>query len=195
MMLLQNPIATARTILNDAGIVTYTAADLTRYANDALDAILGLAPRWFNTRGTLLCTAGTTEQTLSFANAQALVMVERIQGGGVVHLADRAAFDRFQPGWPSDTAGPAQNWMPSPASPVQFSIYPKAPSAQTLELVYVRVPGEYADADETGLPDTLAPAVADYIVAMAMSRDDEHVNASRAAQFLQSFTARVGGAQ
>jgi hypothetical protein len=193
-MLLSAPIATARRVLNDAGVVTYTAADLLGYANDALDAILKLAPRWFHTRATLSCVAGDSEQTLSFADAHALVMVERIVGGNAVLPCDRGVLDRYNPAWESDTAAAAVNWMPSASSPVAFSIYPKAPVGQSLEVVYVRVPGEYTDSADTGLPDSLAPAVADYIVAMAMAQDDEHVLAQRSAQFMDAFTAFFAGA-
>lgn len=193
-MQLSAPIATARSILKDAGVVTYTAADLLRYANDALDAILTLAPQWFHTRATLACLDGDTEQTLSFADAHALVTVERVVGGNAVLYCDRATLDRYNPAWESDTAAAAVNWMPSASSPVAFSIYPKAPVSQSLEVVYVRVPGEYADSADTGLPDTLAPAVADYIVAMAMAQDDEHVLAQRSAQFMNAFTAFFAGA-
>jgi hypothetical protein len=193
-MRLSAPIATARRILNDAGVVAYTEPDLLGYANDALDAILALAPRWFHTRATLACVAGDSEQTLSFADAHALVLVERVVGGNAVLPCDRGALDRYNPAWESDAAGTAVNWMASASNPVAFSVYPKAPVAQSLEVVYVRVPGEYADSADTGLPDTLAPAVADYIVAMAMLQDDEHVNAGRAAQAMNNFTSRIGAA-
>lgn len=193
-MLLSAPIATARSILKDAGVVTYSAADLLRYANDALDAILKLAPHWFHTRDDLACVAGETEQTLSFADAHALVNVERVVGGSAVIRCDRAVLDRYNPAWEADTAAAAMNWMPSASNPVAFSIYPKAPVGQSLEVVYVRVPGEYTDSADTGLPDSLAPAVADYIVAMAMAQDDEHVLAQRSAQFMDAFTAFFAGA-
>lgn len=192
-MILQTAIDTARRVLNDPDGVTYTEPDLLGYANDALDAILTLSPQWFHTRAVLPCVAGSTEQTLSFADAHALVTVERVTGGGAVTPCDRMTLDRYNPAWTSDTAAAAVNWMPSAASQVAFSIYPKAPVAQSLDVLYVRTPDEYTASADTGLPDTLAPAVADYIVAMAMSQDDEHVISQRAAQFMAAFTAFFGG--
>lgn len=192
-MILQTAIDTARGVLNDPDAVTYSDVRLLSYANDALDAILTLAPQWFHTRAALACVAGTTEQTLSFVNAHALVTVERVTGGNAVTPCDRMTLDRYNPAWPTDPAAPALNWMPSASSQVAFSIYPKAPTGQSLDVLYVRTPSEYAATADTGLPNTLSPAVADYIVAMAMSADDEHVVAQRAAQFMSAFTAFFGG--
>lgn len=193
-MILQTAIDTARGILNDPSAVTYSNSRLLSYANDALDAILTLAPQWFHTRAVLACVAGTTEQTLSFANAHALVTVERVTGGNAVTPCDRMTMDRYNPAWISDAAAATVNWMPSLSSPVAFSIYPPAPVAQSLDVIYVRTPTEYAASADTGLPDTLTPAIADYIVSMAMAADDEHVLTQRATQFMNAFTAYFGGA-
>lgn len=191
-MKLQAAIDTARQVLNDPDGVTYTGATLLGYANDALDAILTLAPQWFHTRAALICIAGP-EQALSFADAHALVAVERVTGGGAVMPCERMVFDRYNPAWSSDTAGQALNWMASLSSQVAFSVYPPALAGQSLDVLYVRTPDEYTASADTGLPDTLAPAIADYIVAMAMSQDDEHVLAQRSTQFMSAFTAFFGG--
>lgn len=187
------PVATARTILNDANATRYSAADLLLYANDALDLLVTLVPELFYTDGTHACTAGTVDQTLSFASALRLVNVNKIQGGNVVTQADLSALDEFDPAWRSATASAAVNWAPKHGHPLRFLIYPPAPVAQTLEVTYVAVPPEYALADDTGLPASLADAVADYIVARSESRDDEHVVSARATQFMASFIAKIKG--
>lgn len=190
---LTTPVSTARTILNDAAADRYSAADLLLYANDALDLLVTLVPELFYTDGTHACTAGTVDQTLSFASALRLVNVNKIQGGNVVTQADLSALDEFDPAWRSATAAAAVNWQPKNGHPLKFMIYPKAPANQALEVTYVAVPSEYALTDDTGLPASLADAVADYIVYRAETRDDEHVNSNRAIQFLATFTQKVGG--
>ena len=77
---LATPVATARTILNDADAVRYSAADLLQYANDALDQIAGLIPQLFLTDGTHTCVAGA-DQTLTHNTAISLFSVNRIQNG------------------------------------------------------------------------------------------------------------------
>lgn len=188
-MKLKDAIDTAVTVLNDAG-VTYERADLLRYANDALDAMLLLAPHLFHETGELDCVDGETIQAVSFADAHALASVIRVKGGSALNSFDKKTMDAYRPNWHQDAAGPARGWCPDDTgNPMRFYIWPKAPANQILEVVYVRVPGEYSETDDTGLPATYVGAVADYIVATAESRDDEHVNGNRAVLFFNKFTA------
>ncbi len=194
---LQTSITTARSILNDPvsgpAAPRYSNTDLLRYANDALDQIVTLTPQLFYARGTVTCISGV-EQTLSFTNARALVVVERDQTGGAVTLTDSVILDLYDPNWRKAPAGPIKHWMRVGDDPLKFLVYPPSTSGQVLWVIYVRTPSEYAADADTGLPDTLSDAVADYIVYRAESRDDEYVNTNRATQFLNSFIAKVKGA-
>lgn len=187
------PIATARSILNDPNAVRYSAADLLGYANDCLDVIVGLVPSLFHTDMTYTCTAGV-EQELPLATALALVRVNHIIGGNTVVAAERSDFDAFMPGWRNLATAAALNWMRIDGHPRRFLVYPPAAISQQLDITYVAVPGEYADTANTGLPMVLSDAISDYIVYRAESRDDEHINTNRAAQFMASFAQKVGGA-
>lgn len=189
---LSSPIATARTILNDnsSGKYRYSPEDLLSYANDCLDELIELAPHLFYTDGEVECTAGQCLQQLPYDNAKSLVDIIGIKNGPAITQGDRAVLDRFRPSWPQDAAGQAQNWMPIVNDPMRFFVYPKAPSAQVLKVIYVKIPDEYAADADTGLPPSIGPAVADYIVARAEGRDDEHINTNRATQYLASFAAR-----
>ena len=188
-MRLKDAIDTAVTILNDDG-VTYARSDLLRYANDALDAMLLLAPHLFYEIGDLKCIPGETVQVVPFADAHALVSVLRIKGGNALNMFDKATMDMYHPGWHLDPAGPARGWCPDASeNSMRFYIWPKAPADQILEVVYVRVPKEYSETEEIGLPATYAGAIIDFIVASAESRDDEHVNSGRATMFYNKFLA------
>ena len=188
-MRLKDAIDTAVTILNDDG-VTYARADLLRYANDALDAMLLLAPHLFHETGELSCVDGETIQAISFDDAHALASVVRVKNGNALNMFDKATMDMYRPGWHQDPAGPARGWCPDASgNPMRFYIWPKAPANQILEVVYVRVPKEYGETEETGLPATYAGAIADFIVASAESRDDEHANSGRAVMFFNKFMA------
>ncbi len=190
---LQTSITTARSILNDPSGVRYSDADLLQYANDALDQLVTLAPQLFYTRGQHTCAAGVN-QTLSFATARALVTVERIQAGAAVTLTDPVILDLYDPTWRTASSGAAKHWMRVGDDPLKFLVYPPAGKTQVLDVIYVRVPNEYAVGADTGLPETLSDAIADYVVHRAESRDDEHVDSNRAAQFLASFVSKVKGA-
>lgn len=192
---LTDAITVARGILQDIESVNYrySSADLLIYANDALDAMTLLAPQLFYTDGDVACIAGSALQTISFDNALALVKVRRVKGGDALIQADPDNLDAFDAAWQKASAAAAVNWFPVANDPMRFMIYPPAPTGQVLEVVYVRLPGEYALTQDTGVPVTYKDAVADYIVYRAESRDDEHVNSNRAAQFLTTFQMKVKG--
>lgn len=190
---LKEAIDTAQTILNDDG-VTYTREDLLRYGNDALDAMLLLAPHLFHETGELACVDGETIQAVSFDDAHALVSVIRVKGGRALTQFDKSAMDRFSPGWHQSEPAPARGWCPDDTgNPMRFYIWPPAPADQVLEVIFVRLPREYGETEDTGLPATYVAAVSDYIVATANARDDEHVLSNRATVFFNKFAAHFGG--
>lgn len=184
---------TARGILNDPNAVRYSDADLLTYANDSLDQLVGLLPQLFYVEGIHSCVAGTVDQSLSFSTAVSLVKVNRVVGGGLVRQSDLTALDEFDTGWRTAPAGPARNWGPKHEHPLRFMVSPPAPAGQSIEVTYVAIPGEYGATADTGLPTVLSDAIADYIVSRAESRDDEHVNSNRAAQFYAAFLQKVKG--
>jgi len=193
---LSSAIAIARGILQDRDTLApyrYSDADLLEYGNGAIRTLVFVRPEWFYTKGELQCEVGQALQSISFDDAHALVDVVRIKNGPAVLKTDKATLDAFMPGWMSAANAAAINWMPNGNDPRRFYIYPPAPTGQILELIYVRIPGPYAVNDDTGLPETIADAVVDYIVGMAESRDDEHVVSQRAAQFVAQFSSRVKG--
>lgn len=200
---LQTPIATARGILQDPDGVRYSDADLLVYANDALDVLVEVQPQWFERRQTLLATPSSVAQELSEVTlghavraVTDVVYSYDITGSGAVSEADPAVLDAFSPGWRNDStiAGRAIHWLRDRTDPRKFGVYPMAHALlSTFDVVYVMVPPEYTAAQDTGLPIHLSDAVSDYIVHRAESRDDEHINSNRAAQFLQSFASKIKG--
>lgn len=189
---LVSPVTVARTVLNDPDAVRYSATDLLQYANEALDQIVGLVPELFVTDGTHTCTAGV-DQTLTHNTAISLYNVHRVQGGEVVTKCDLTILDQLDPAWRSAAGAPTKHWSMKHLGPLKFMVYPPAPVNQVLEVSYVKVPAEYGLNDDTGLPANLADAISDYVIYRAESRDDEHVNSERAAQFMASFVKKVKG--
>lgn len=190
---LQTAITIARGVLNDPDAVRYSDPDLLQYGNDALDVMLTLAPHLFYTDGDVACIPLSAMQAISYDDAQSLVDVRRIKNGAAVLPGDRATMDAFNPSWQDGTPGAAVNWFPVADDPMRFLVYPPAPDGQILEVIYVRIPGEYAATDDTSIPTSYADAIADYIIHRAESRDAEHVISQRAQAFGQSFISKVTG--
>lgn len=193
----QSIINVARSIYNDADSIYYrlSDADLLQYVNDGLKEASNIAPQFFQSSGDFTCTAGQTEQSLTFAGAQGIVDVMRIKDGKAILPMDMVAMSEFNPNWASDTAGEAQNWTRYAGDKLRFYIYPKAPvEMQVLEVLYVRNPLVYALTDTIDeVPESVAPALADYVIYRAESRDDEHSNSGRAISHYQAFVQKLGG--
>lgn len=191
-MLFSTPVTTARGILNDTrpSAYRYSTADLLGYCNDALKELVALAPEYFHQEGLLDCEVDSCQQSLPWSDASGLVNILGVVNGNAITPIDRTDLDLFKPAWQSDIASPAVHWMKPDTDRVRFTIYPKAPTGQQIRVVYLRTPSVFGINDDTGLPVTLEPAITDYIVGRAETRDDEHSNTGRAAAHLAMFKAR-----
>lgn len=189
----QNILDVARDILLDAD-PDYRMSDAEglRYVNAGIKEVAGLLPQQFTSVGDLTCVAGA-EQSISPLSALALTDVLAIHGGAALTRFDRGAMDAFSPTWRAATQAAAQQWCPVTGDPFRFFVYPPAAPGQVLDVQYVRVPLEVAAIGDTisELSDAFLPALVDYVVFRAESKDDEHVLSQRAASHYQSFLAKI----
>ena len=196
MATLQQAITTARSVINDTDSLAYRYSDLDLllFANDALDAIATLRPELFYQTARITCVTGAV-QRFSAPDSIGLKDIFQVENGGVVTQTDRSTINTTSPTWMAATPAPAVHWMPLLDDPNGFLVYPPAPSNQALIGLYVSVPPEYAASDAIALPASYLPIIADYIVAMAQSRDAEHVSSGRAQLFLTKFYQALGVAK
>lgn len=181
------------TLDTDSVVPRQSDDELLSYVTEGLREACILRPDLFSTVGDMTCVAGQCEQSITFLDAVRLLDVLCIHGGRAITPMDRAAMDLFRPNWRADAAGPAQHWSMLNGDPLQFFIYPKAPAGQVLDVRYVRNPGVYALGDTIGdLPASYLPALADYVVYRAESKDDEHVLTQRAAAHYAAFKSKFG---
>lgn len=188
----QDVITEARPILNDPNGITYTDTELLAHVNAGIKEVSRIAPQYFYKTGLVTCVAGAL-QAISFADAQALLKVMRVVNGDVVHETDVQTLDLFDASWRAASSGAAKNWARDANDPLRFFVNPPSDNVQQLEILYVSIPPTYALGGTISLPDSFAPALADYVVYRAESRDDQHVNSNRAVAFFNSFVAKVKG--
>lgn len=183
------------TLDTESEVQRQSDAELLSYVNEALREACVLRSDLFSTVQDLLCVTGTCDQAISFDQATGLIEVLSIKNGPAVTLMDRQAMELFKPSWRSDAAGPAVHWAPMAGDRLAFAIYPKSPAGQVLSVRYVRNPSTYAMDDVIGdLPLAYQPAIADYVVYRAESKDDEHVLNQRAAAHYAAFKTKFGAA-
>jgi hypothetical protein len=194
----QDVLGRARYLLQDEGKETptspldptlyrWTDAELLVWVNDGLDAAARVNPALFTKPMVHNCTAGYY-QTLSIARAVRLVDVVGVQ------ICDKEALTQFAPGWQSGTPGTARNWMPAPGDENSFMVYPPSPSEQSLTVMVVQAHPRVDDgADVIDLPETHIPALAQFVVGMAESKDDEQINTQRQQAVMANFAALIKG--
>ena len=184
-------IKEARYIFLDTDTASLRQSDeeLLLYVNGALKEASHLAPNLFFTTGDFTCEHGKTEQIATFDDAQTLFDVIRIKDGNYVQAMDWDFMNRFVPEWQTLPEGAALNWTRTAGDPLRFYIYPKSPVNQVLEVLYVKNPDEYTlDQPITELPPASKPALANYVIYRAESKDDEFVNNARALAFYNLFS-------
>ena len=189
-------INTARQVINDTASATYrqTNDELLKYFNDGLKEASRLSPDHFKTTGDFTCAIGTTEQAVTYPDAQEFLAVIRVKDGKAIHEMDIAAIARFNPDWSSDAAGTPQNWAKIQGEKLRFYLYPKPATMQVLEVSYIRNPAEYTlnqTVDE--VPSSWEAALAWYVIHMAEMKDDEHVNSTRAVAAYERFKGLILG--
>ncbi len=195
----QSIIDDARIILNDTDSVggyRQTDAELLTWVNNGIAEASIIRPEWFQSKRAVTCVAGTVEQSLAFADAQAILRVIGITGGAALTPFDINAMDAFKRDWKNDTAAAARQWSAHPGDLLKFYIYPKAPAtAQSIDVLYTRNPITLAlGTTITDVPESAKPALVMYLVALAESKDDEAVNSGRASSAYQSFVSLIKGA-
>lgn len=191
----QSIITKARDILNDTDAAGYRQSDdeLLRYVNAGMLELSVQRPDLFQTVGHIECEADAVEQAVTFADAQKLLDVIGIHGGRALTPFDLKSMQAFNPGWKTDAAGPARQWSGHPGDQLRFYIHPKAPAAQLIDVLFVKNPTVLALTDTiTEAPEGLEPALVDYVVYRAESKDDEHVLTQRAAASYSAFLTKIG---
>jgi len=194
-MILSDVITDVRRLTQDETTTyRYSDAFLLALCNQVLKRIALLRPDLFAFFGTVTCVTGAVVQTAPSESLRVIEVYSVVGGtGNGVTEVNREVLDRTLPGWRTDTAAEATNWMRHVRNPNSFFIYPKSPAAQVLEVEYSQVPTTYSSsATVTLLPDAFFPTVVDGVVWLVESVDNENVTSGRAKMFQDSFIQSLG---
>jgi hypothetical protein len=177
----------ARGVLGDRTTpYRYSDEDLLGYANDALLILANVRPQLFVSVLSYTCVAGAVQQ-LPTTTTIGLVSILGLRP------TVRDLLDRLDPDWIYAESAAARHWAPCENDPHRFYVVPPASAGQVLQVSFAAAPGRYNLTDTFPVLKTFWPAVIDYVVGMAESRDDEHVVTQRAQQFLAKTASLMGG--
>ncbi len=193
----------AKVLLLETGAegVRWTNNELVGWLNESYEAITGLRPDASTVTATFDPVDDQTRQELP-AGAVRLINVNRnlIGAKSAIRLVTRKEMDDEMPGWHGHASeDEVENYVFDEAEPVVFYLYPAPSATASVEIVYAEVPAPHAldygtvSTDPIKMRDIHAPAIIDYIMYRAFSKDMDDVSAMRRATVhFQAFTSHLG---
>lgn len=183
-------------ILQDTANVTWTAAQLIEWLNDAIRSLVLVRPD-ASAITSAMQLAGGTKQVLA-AGELRLIRVVRNMGangttpGRAIRLGDMMALDAFYPDWHTEAAAVVvKEYMFDEARPDEFWVTPPvhATTAVWVEVVRSVLPTAVTAAGDTiPVDDIYSPALIEWCCYRAFSRDSENTpNWQRAARHFAAF--------
>lgn len=186
------------TLLNDAGNVRWSKAELLSYLNEGQRQVVTFRPD-ASVKNTLLTCAASSKQSLP-ADGVVLVEVVRNKDGRAITKIDRSVLDIHDPLWHEaeiDDDG-IVHYVFDPTDPTRFYLYPKPTTSHQIEAIYSVMPDAIPASAATDpaatitISDIYANAILDYALYRAHLKDAEFGSAGRATIYLQAFAQAVG---
>lgn len=200
-------LSRARRVLQEKGAgIRWTTLELLDWLNEGYLAVLALRPEVGAVTTEFPCASGT-RQSLPAGAVRLLDVVRNTapgSGGMTVMGIARASLDAARRGWHGEPASiTVEHYIYEPAAdPLRFYVYPPATDAVRLEIIYSVPPQPHGAAQASdgstellNYPDVYAPALVDYVLFRAFSKDAEHqANMARANMHHGAFVVALGGA-
>jgi len=200
------PVILASTIIDNAARqlfdidnIRWSRAELLSYLNDGQRAIVSIVPEATGTTQNISLISGTKQSIPT--DGWMLLEVTRNMGldgntpGRAVKFADRAILDETNPTWYSTATSTTQTiYMYNVRDRMNFYVYPPSPGTNKLEIIYSKIPADVTEATVISIADVYSPALLDYILFRAYSKNVEFVDQQKAPGHLQAFMAVLGRA-
>lgn len=184
----------------DGAPVRWSADELVQWLNDGYAAIVSARPDANAVTASVNLVAGVLQSIPE--GAHALITVVRNTAdpstGAAIQVITRATLDRMARDWARHDPSVSIDIVAPDADPKRFYVYPPAKQGAQIEMVYSIVPephAAYASSknDQLKLDITYMPALVDYVVYRALSKDADFAgNANRAQQHYAAFAAAIG---
>lgn len=199
----ENIVQRTKTTLQEvtADGTRWTNEELITWLNEAYQSIIGLRPDAASANESLNLVAGT-KQTIPASGLRLLDVVRNMGGSKrAIMVCDRRQLDATRRGWHGEPeSSEIEHFVFDGMAPRHFYVYPPSAAGVEVEIVYSRVPEPHSPnfsiskTDTIKLDDSYAPAIVDYILYRAYSKDADFAgNANRAAMHYNAFNTQLGG--
>ena len=177
----------AAALLNDAGAVRWSRAELVTWINDGQLALIKIKPAAKTISGVLQLVPGAT-QTLP-ADCLTFLELQDNVSGVVATPCDKSSLDSFSPKWrTTPTSNSVLHYMPS-INAGEFFVYPaQNDTPASVTLTYVAYPIPVIATGTLDVRDEFAPNILNYVLYRAYSKDAEVAqNSALAASYFALF--------
>lgn len=185
-ILVSTVLANCTNILNDAGYVHWTQAELLAWGSEGQVELVKLKADAATKKVTLQLVAGAKQTNPS--DCIEIIDMRQNENGAAITPCDRNALDRFQPNWMNTpTASTVKHWMDD-AHPDSFYVYPAQNSSPAkVVITHSFVPAALTAGGSLGVRDIYQSQIENYILFRAFSKDSEPASAERAVAYGKAF--------
>ena len=182
----------AANLLFDTNNIRWSRAELLRYVNDGQRAFVSVMPEASATVSVEALTAGT-RQTIP-SGAWMLLDIVRNMGtdgttpGRAMRKIDMTVLDESNPDWQSDANNAeARVYMYNTRERNGYYVYPQSPGTNYLEIITSTYPTEQAEGSAIIIDDVYAPALLDYVLWRAYTKQADYADVNKANMHFSSF--------
>ncbi|CAB4135364.1 hypothetical protein UFOVP285_8 [uncultured Caudovirales phage] len=194
----QSVINKAAIQLTDVGNARWTRAELLDWLNQGQKQIVVMSPSATNKVSVVQLTSGTRQSIPS--DGWTLLELIRYMGtngstpGRAIRVTSRELIDAFNPNWHADAKSAApKHYIFDAQDQTVFYVYPPSNGQGYVQLNYSPVPPMItSESTVISVSDTFEPALLDYILYRACSKDAEYAPGLQLASgYLSTFMAAM----
>jgi hypothetical protein len=209
-------IELANVVLNDRDNVRWSLAEIAKWINEGVRAIILAKPSASSASVALQMAAGTLQKVPTTGALTPLALVRLVrnlkddkeprQGLRIITATSRILLDAQDPNW-HDTSrtlpkGQVRQYIFDEATPLEYYVYPANDGTGWVEAVLSHLPTPLAATGEptligsyegdVGLPEPYSVPLLDYVLHRCFSKDDLGQGPGRSAAHYKQFATAVG---
>lgn len=187
-------------LLLDDEHIRWPVAEIIRWGNEAMGAILNRHPQAFSRTVVMSLAAGTKQEIpeggVSLLDVVRNMAADGVSPGSAIRRSDRQQLDDADPNWHLIKPKSAvRQFMHDDRLPTVFYVYPPVNAGVKAEIVHTFLPDQVAETDVSGEFDCrreYTEAVVNYVCYRCLSKDADFANGQVAAAYYQAFEAALG---
>jgi hypothetical protein len=182
-------------LLEDPGNDVWGRTELLGYLNDGLKYLASKRPAEFVASEVVELAEGS-KQSLPAGSIAVVRPICNMDGTGTVRgrsirFVDLNLLDASSPTWRTTSPGETRQLALSPDPRSEFWVSPPADAGSKIELMVERDPVVHTQGTTLEVDAKWHPALINYMVSRALSKDSEYAQDGKAAAFLQVFMNQV----